>query len=107
MGQTGFARSVNAGRFQLAGPVVLGFVLVVCVLEQIRPAQRRRLFARGHLLDFCYVVLYMLWLVVPLIVLLGGGFSTCRPGWRRWLCRPACPVWLVLRRVRGTRHRRG
>jgi sterol desaturase/sphingolipid hydroxylase (fatty acid hydroxylase superfamily) len=90
MGQTGFARSVDAGRFQLAGPVVLGFVLAVCVLEQIRPAQRRRLFARGHLLDFCYVVFYAL-LVVPLIVLLGGGFSDLLARLAPWLVLPRVP----------------
>lgn len=56
LGRGGLARSVDAGRFELAGPVVLGFVLAVCVLEQIRPAQRRPVFARGHLLDFCYAV---------------------------------------------------
>ena len=48
------ARSFDAGRYNLAGPVVLGFVLTVCVLEQVYPAQRRPLLARGHLLDFCY-----------------------------------------------------
>ena len=55
---TGVARSFDAGRYQLAGPVVLGFVLTVCVLEQIFPAQRRPLLARGHLLDFGYAVFY-------------------------------------------------
>lgn len=54
---TGVARSFDAGRYQLAGPVVLGFVLTVCVLEQIFPAQRRPLLARGHLLDFGYAVI--------------------------------------------------
>jgi hypothetical protein len=68
LGQTGVARSVSAGRFELAGPVVLGFVLTVCVIERIRPAERRPLLARGHLLDVCYLLLYAL-LVVPLIIL--------------------------------------
>src|SRR5580658_1780174 len=73
LGQTGVARSLNAGRFELAGPVVLGFVLAVCVIERIRPAERRPLLARGHRLDLCYLLLYTL-VVVPLIVLLGSGF---------------------------------
>jgi sterol desaturase/sphingolipid hydroxylase (fatty acid hydroxylase superfamily) len=88
---TGVARDFNASRFQLAGPVVLGFVVVICVLEQMFPAQRRPLLARGHLLDFCYVVLYAL-LVVPLIVLLGAGFAG--------LLARASP-WLVIPRVPG------
>ena len=62
---TGVARSFDAGRYNLAGPVVFGFVLTVCVLEQVFPAQRRPLLARGHLLDFCYAVFYAL-LVIPL-----------------------------------------
>jgi hypothetical protein len=73
LAQTGVARSFDAGRYNLAGPVVLGFVLTVCVLEQVFPAQRRPLLARGHLLDFCYAVFYAL-LVIPLVVLLGSGF---------------------------------
>ena len=62
---TGVARSFDAGRYNLAGLVVLGFVLTVCVLEQVFPAQRRPLLARGHLLDFCYAVFYAL-PVIPL-----------------------------------------
>jgi sterol desaturase/sphingolipid hydroxylase (fatty acid hydroxylase superfamily) len=90
LGQDGLARSVDAGRFQLAGPVVLGLVLAVCVLEQICPAQRRRLFARGHLLDFCYTAFYAL-LVVPLIVLLGAGFSGLLARAAPWLVLPRMP----------------
>jgi sterol desaturase/sphingolipid hydroxylase (fatty acid hydroxylase superfamily) len=91
LGQSGFGRSVDDGRFELAGPVVLAFVLAVCVVEQIWPAQRRPVLARGHLLDFCYAVFYAL-LVIPLIVLLGAGFSDLLA----WLA-----PWLVLPRVPG------
>jgi sterol desaturase/sphingolipid hydroxylase (fatty acid hydroxylase superfamily) len=90
LGQAGVAGSVNAGRFQLAGPAVLGFVLAVCVLEQICPMQRRPLFARGHLLDFCYAVFYALF-VVPLIVLLGAGFSDLLARLEPWLVMPRMP----------------
>jgi sterol desaturase/sphingolipid hydroxylase (fatty acid hydroxylase superfamily) len=90
LGQSGVAQSVDAGRFELAGPAVLGFVLVICVIEQIRPAQRRRLFARGHLLDFCYLLFYAL-LVVPLIVLLGAGFSGLLGRLEPWLVLPRVP----------------
>jgi hypothetical protein len=57
---------------------VLGFLAVVCTLEQLFPAQRRPLLARGHLLDFCYAVFYAL-LVIPLIVLLGAGLASSPP----------------------------
>ena len=90
LAQFGIARAVNAGRFELAGPAVLGFVLAVCVTEQIWPAERRRLLARGHLLDFCYAVFYAL-LVIPLIVLLGAGFSGLLARLEPWLVLPRMP----------------
>jgi sterol desaturase/sphingolipid hydroxylase (fatty acid hydroxylase superfamily) len=70
--------------------VVLAFVLAVCVIEQIWPAQRRPVLARGHLLDFCYAVFYAL-LVVPLIVLLGAGFSDLLARLAPWLVLPRVP----------------
>ncbi|MDQ2816468.1 MAG: hypothetical protein M3Z75_32695 [Actinomycetota bacterium] len=90
LAQSGVGRSVNAGRFELAGPAVLGFVLVLCVIEQICPAQRRRLLARGHLLDFSYLLFYAL-LVVPLIVLLGAGFAGLLARLEPWLVLPRLP----------------
>jgi hypothetical protein len=42
LAETGVARSFDVGRYNLAGPVVLGFVLTVCVLEQVFPAQQGR-----------------------------------------------------------------
>ncbi len=92
LGQAGIARSVDAGRFELAGPVVLGFVLAVFVIEQICPAQRRPVLARGHLLDLCYLVFYAL-LVVPLIVLLGAGFAGLLARLEPWLVLPRVP-WI-------------
>ena len=46
--------------------------------------------ARGHLLDFCYAVFYAL-LVVPLIVLLGAGFSDLLARHAPWLVLPRAP----------------
>jgi sterol desaturase/sphingolipid hydroxylase (fatty acid hydroxylase superfamily) len=90
LGRDGLDRSVNAGRFELAGPAVLGFVVTVCVIEQIWPAQRRPVLARGHLLDFCYAVFYAL-AVIPLIVLLGTGFSDLLARLAPWLVLPRMP----------------
>jgi sterol desaturase/sphingolipid hydroxylase (fatty acid hydroxylase superfamily) len=84
-------RSIAAGRYQLAGPVVLAFVAVVFAIEQLRPAQRRPLLARGHLLDLAYLLFYAT-LVVPLVVLLGTGAAML-------LARHA--PWLVLPRADG------
>jgi sterol desaturase/sphingolipid hydroxylase (fatty acid hydroxylase superfamily) len=90
LGRSGAVRSIGAGRFELAGPVVLGFVLAVCVIERIRPAERRRLLARGHGLDLCYLLLYAL-VVVPLIVLLGSGFAGLLARLQPWLVLPRVP----------------
>jgi sterol desaturase/sphingolipid hydroxylase (fatty acid hydroxylase superfamily) len=86
----GIARSVNAGRFELAGPVVLGFVLVVFLIEQARPAERRRLLARGHVVDMCYLLAYAV-VVVPLVVLIGSGFSGELARHAPWLVMPRIP----------------
>ncbi len=98
LSQYGIAQSINASRYELAGPLVLGFVFVVTVIEQIWPAQRRPLLARGHLLDVCYLLFYAL-LVIPLIVLLGAGFSTLLARLEPWLVlprMPAIPGWCFI-----------
>jgi sterol desaturase/sphingolipid hydroxylase (fatty acid hydroxylase superfamily) len=88
--QFGLARSIDSGRFELAGPVVLGFVLVVFAIEQARPAVRRPILARGHLADMCYLLVYAL-AVVPLIVLIGAGFSGELARLAPWLVLPRVP----------------
>jgi sterol desaturase/sphingolipid hydroxylase (fatty acid hydroxylase superfamily) len=94
----GIARSVNAGRFELAGPVVLGFVLVMFGIEQLNPAVRRPLLARGHVADLCYLFAYAL-LVVPVIVLIGAGFAGELARHAPWLViprLPGVPSWLFI-----------
>ncbi len=88
--QSGVARSISAGRYELAGPAVLAFVAVVVVIEQIWPAQQRPLLARGHVLDVGYLIFYAT-LVVPLIVLLGSGFAGLLARLEPWLVLPRMP----------------
>jgi sterol desaturase/sphingolipid hydroxylase (fatty acid hydroxylase superfamily) len=98
LAQYGPVHSIWAGQFELAGPAVTGFVLVVFLIEQVWPAQRRPLLARGHLLDMVYMLAHAL-LVVPLIVLLGTGFSTALARLTPWLVLPrlaAVPGWCFL-----------
>jgi sterol desaturase/sphingolipid hydroxylase (fatty acid hydroxylase superfamily) len=95
LSESGPAHSIRSGQFELAGPAVLGFVLAVFLLEQVRPAQRRPVLARGHLLDLAYLLAYAL-LVVPLIVLTGAGFSSELARLAPWLVLPrleALPGW--------------
>jgi sterol desaturase/sphingolipid hydroxylase (fatty acid hydroxylase superfamily) len=80
-------RSIHAGQAELAGPVVLGFVLIVFVIEQIIPAERHRLMARGHVLDLGYLLAHAL-VVVPLIILIGTGFSNSLARVTPWLVIP-------------------
>jgi sterol desaturase/sphingolipid hydroxylase (fatty acid hydroxylase superfamily) len=98
LGGTGVARSVDAGRYELAGPVVLGFVAIVIVIERLWPAERRPLLARGHLLDVGYLLFYATF-VVPLIVLLGAGFAGLLAHAEPWLVlprMPAVPPWIFV-----------
>jgi sterol desaturase/sphingolipid hydroxylase (fatty acid hydroxylase superfamily) len=88
-------QSIRAGQAELAGPVVLGFVLVVFIIEQIVPAERHRVFARGHVLDVGYLLAHAL-VVVPLVILIGTGFSSSLARVAPWLVLPrntAVPQW--------------
>ena len=94
----GPVHSIWAGQFQLAGPVVTGFVLAVFLIEQVRPAERRPVLARGHLLDMCYMLAHAL-VVVPIIVLTGAGFSGELARLAPWLALPhvnGVPGWCFI-----------
>jgi sterol desaturase/sphingolipid hydroxylase (fatty acid hydroxylase superfamily) len=83
-------RSIGAGQWQLAGPAVLLFVLVMVTVERQWPAQPRPLLAPGHRLDLFYLVLHGA-LVVPVIVLVGKGFATQLQHAAPWLVIPRVP----------------
>jgi sterol desaturase/sphingolipid hydroxylase (fatty acid hydroxylase superfamily) len=96
--ESGPVHSIRAGQFELAGPVVLGFVLAVFLIEQARPAVRRPPLARGHVMDLGYLLFYAL-LVVPLIVLIGAGASHLLARLAPWLVlpqMPAVPDWCFI-----------
>jgi sterol desaturase/sphingolipid hydroxylase (fatty acid hydroxylase superfamily) len=87
LADSGPLAAIRAGQAELAGPVVLGFVLAVFTIEQIWPAERRPLLALGHLLDLTYLLAYAL-LVVPFVVLIGTGFSSLIAHYAGWLMLP-------------------
>jgi sterol desaturase/sphingolipid hydroxylase (fatty acid hydroxylase superfamily) len=94
----GSLHAIRDGQAELAGPVVLGFVLAVFVIEQVAPAERRSVMARGHLLDVGYLLAHAL-LVVPVIVLIGTGFSSTLARVAPWLVLPrdsAVPRWVYI-----------
>jgi sterol desaturase/sphingolipid hydroxylase (fatty acid hydroxylase superfamily) len=91
-------RAIHAGQTELAGPVVLGFVTVVFVIEQARPAQCRAILSRGHRMDAVYFLAHAV-LVVPVIVLIGTGFSSRLAAAAPWLVIPrvsAVPRWAFI-----------
>jgi sterol desaturase/sphingolipid hydroxylase (fatty acid hydroxylase superfamily) len=88
-GTTPVLSVVAAGWARMLGPVILGFVGAVLVLEQVVPAVRRPLLARGQLHDGLYLILYAS-VAVPLVVLGDLGVSD--------LLRREAP-WLVLSRL--------
>jgi sterol desaturase/sphingolipid hydroxylase (fatty acid hydroxylase superfamily) len=98
LSQFGPVRSIFSAQLELAGPAVVGFALVVFVLEQIRPAERHAVLARGHVLDMTYLLAYAL-VVVPLIALIGSGFSAELARVTPWLVIPrvaAVPRWAFI-----------
>jgi sterol desaturase/sphingolipid hydroxylase (fatty acid hydroxylase superfamily) len=83
---------------ELVGPIVLGFVLVVLVCERLWPAERRPLFARGHLQDGAFFVFFAA-AIVPLVTLLGVAFGTLLTEHASWLqvsATASWPAWVVI-----------
>lgn len=94
----GAFHAIKAGQVQLAGPFVMGFVAAVFVVEQHVPAVRRPVNARGHLLDLLYLMAHAV-VVVPMIVLIGAGFSSSLAHAAPWLVLPrvdAVPRWMCV-----------
>jgi sterol desaturase/sphingolipid hydroxylase (fatty acid hydroxylase superfamily) len=85
-GGSDFVGSVSLLRIVVLGPVSLGLIGLIMVVERVRPAQRRALFARGHRQDMLYTILNVA-LVVPLGTALTLSFVD--------VTRRALP-WIVL-----------
>jgi sterol desaturase/sphingolipid hydroxylase (fatty acid hydroxylase superfamily) len=88
-GGADFAGSVTLLRAVVAGPATLAVLGVFLVVERLRPAQRRPLFARGHVHDLLFTVMNAT-LIVPLVTALTLAFVG--------LARAALP-WIVLPRM--------
>ncbi len=90
-----FAASMTSLRVVLVGPLTLMLIGVFLVVERLRPAQRRPLFARGYRQDLIYTVLNAT-LVAPLVVALTLSFSEVLHRSLPWLVLsslPAFPRW--------------
>ena len=87
-----------AARYQLVGPAVIGFVVLVLACERIWPAERRRALARGHVLDACYFALFAA-AVVPFVNLLSVASAFLLHEHVAWLdarWTATWPRWLVV-----------
>jgi sterol desaturase/sphingolipid hydroxylase (fatty acid hydroxylase superfamily) len=85
-GGADYTGSVQLLRVVVLGPVSLGLIGVILIVERVRPAQRRPLFARGHRQDVIYALMNVI-LVVPLMTALTLSFVE--------VTRRAFP-WIVL-----------
>ncbi len=85
-GGSDYLGSVRLLRVVVLGPVSLGLIGVILIVERVRPAQSRPLFARGHRQDVLYAILNVS-LVVPLMTALTLSFVE--------ITRRAFP-WIVL-----------
>jgi sterol desaturase/sphingolipid hydroxylase (fatty acid hydroxylase superfamily) len=91
------AATMASGWEELAAPAIIALVLVVLVCERLWPAERRRAFARGHVHDGSFFLLYAS-VVVPVMTLLSVGFAALM-GHARWIEAPwtaSWPRWLVV-----------
>ena len=79
--------AVSDGWARMLGPVVLGFVAAVLLLERVHPAVRRPFLTRGHFQDLVYLVVYAA-VVVPLIIVIDLGFSLTLQHAAPWLRAP-------------------
>jgi sterol desaturase/sphingolipid hydroxylase (fatty acid hydroxylase superfamily) len=97
-GGASFASSMFEQRAVVVGPLTLGILAAILVVERVRPAQIRPLVARGHRQDALYTVLNAT-LIVPLVVALSLSFAAVARRDLPWLVVPQIgylPRWIVI-----------
>lgn len=97
-GGTSFTSAMTSLRVVVVGPATLVFLAVFLIVERIRPAQRRPIFARGYRQDLLYTVLNAT-LVAPLVVALSLSFAEVVRRSLPWVVVPRfgyVPSWAVI-----------
>ena len=87
-----------AGRAELAAPLLVGLVVATGICEQIWPAERRPVLARGHVQDALFLAVHAL-VVIPLMTLLSVGAATLiaeHAGWIEVRSTQSWPGWLLI-----------
>jgi hypothetical protein len=75
---------LSAGRAELAAPLLVALVVTAGLCERLWPAERRRILARGHVQDACFLVLHAI-VVIPLMTLLSVGAATLAGRYAPWI----------------------
>ena len=86
-GGADYAGSVRLLRIVVLGPISLGIIGLILIVERIRPAQHRALIARGHRQDAIYTVLNVT-LIVPLMTALTLSFVEVTKRVFPWIVLP-------------------
>jgi sterol desaturase/sphingolipid hydroxylase (fatty acid hydroxylase superfamily) len=86
-GGADFAGSVRVLRIVVLGPVSLGILGIILIVERVRPAQRRPLFSRGSRQDVLYTILNVS-VVVPLMTALTLSFVEITKKAFPWIVLP-------------------
>jgi sterol desaturase/sphingolipid hydroxylase (fatty acid hydroxylase superfamily) len=89
---------LSAGWAELAAPLLIGLVVATGICERIWPAEPRRVLARGHIQDACYLALHAA-VVIPLMTLLSVGAATLIAGHAPWIQLRETqhwPGWLII-----------
>jgi sterol desaturase/sphingolipid hydroxylase (fatty acid hydroxylase superfamily) len=97
-GGSSFAASMSDLRVISVGPATLLALCAFLVIERLRPAQRRPIFARGYRHDLLYTILNAT-LVAPLVVSLSLSFSLVVRHSLPWIVVPRMgflPHWLTM-----------
>ena len=94
-GGAAFVASMTSLRVVVIGPTTLAIIGVFLVVERLRPAQRRPLFARGYRQDLLFTM-FNATLVVPLVTALTLSFAEVAQRSLPWLVLPkigTVPRW--------------
>jgi sterol desaturase/sphingolipid hydroxylase (fatty acid hydroxylase superfamily) len=97
-GGTSFTSAMTGLRVVVVGPATLVFLAFFLIVERLRPAQRRPIFARGYRQDLLYTVLNAT-LVAPLVVALSLSFAEVARKSLPWIVVPhigSVPRWGVI-----------
>ncbi|HEV2427180.1 MAG TPA: sterol desaturase family protein [Acidimicrobiales bacterium] len=97
-GGSSYTATLTSLRVVLVGPATLTILAIFLVVERLRPAQRRPIFARGYRQDLLYTVLNAT-VVAPLVVALSLSFAEVLQRTMPWIEMPrlgALPRWGVI-----------